>query len=60
MEEEDELEILGNLLQREANGRDRDEPGDVEKKGENYDGENMSEYDEPGTPVKGSLLSNKP
>ena len=46
MEEEDKLEILGNLLECWTNGGDGDELGDVEKDGENNDGKNMSEDDQ--------------
>ena len=43
LEEEDKLEILGNLLECWTNGGDGDELGDVEKDGENNDWENMKE-----------------
>ena len=43
MEEENELEVLGNLLKLWTNRRDRDELGDVEEEGQDNDRENMDE-----------------
>ena len=43
LEEEDKLEILGNLLECEANGGDGDELGDVEDNGEENDWKHMRE-----------------
>ena len=56
LEEEDKLEILGNLLESWANGGDRDEPGDVEKEGQNNDWGNMCEDDQLGAPCGCSFL----
>ena len=41
LEEENKLEIGRDLLQGEAYGGDREEPGDVEEEGENNDRKDM-------------------
>ena len=56
LEEEDELEVLGNLLESEANRGDCEEPWDVEEDGQDNDGKHMGEGDESGGAMAGSLL----
>ena len=56
LEEEDELEVLGNLLESVANRGDCEEPWDVEEEGQDNDGKHMGEGDESGGAIAGSLL----
>ena len=44
MEEEDELEVLGNLLECWTNRGDGDELGDVEEEGKDNHGKNVMNY----------------
>ena len=56
MEEEDEFEVLGNLLECGANRGDGDELGDVEQDRNEYDRGNMEEEDHFGAMSVCSLL----
>ena len=56
LEEEDELEVLGNLLESVANRGDCEEPWDVEEEGQDNDGKHMGEGDESGGAIAGSFL----
>ena len=47
LEEEDELEVLGDLLELGAQRGDGDELGDVEQEGESEDGDEELEGDGP-------------